>query len=229
MPAKSSGTDRAQATRGLILAAAERLIVEHGIAAVSNRQIGEAAGQANSAAVWYHFGSKADLVRAIAHRHGERIEQQRVQMVERLDGSAELADWVACLVRPLIEHLAELGTPSWYARFVEMVMADPALRTILQEEGLSRAVQDTIKAGLDRCRADLPADVVVDRQDMARLLIVHMCAERERTFAEGVAAGPAWDAVATGLIDAIVAIWLAPVTAADDTRPRDAAGEENLP
>jgi cytochrome P450 len=57
----------------VILATTERLFAERGIHAVSNRQISEAAGQGNSAAVGYHFGTKADLVRAIARRAGEGL------------------------------------------------------------------------------------------------------------------------------------------------------------
>ena len=45
-------------TRELLLNTAERLFAEHGVAAVSNRQICEAAGQGNNYAIGYHFGSR---------------------------------------------------------------------------------------------------------------------------------------------------------------------------
>ena len=70
-------TERASSTREAILTAAERLYAEHGVFAVSNRQVSEAAGQGNNAAVGYHFGTKTDLVRAIEQRHREPIEQIR--------------------------------------------------------------------------------------------------------------------------------------------------------
>jgi hypothetical protein len=48
---------------------------------------------------------------------------------------------------------------------------------------------------------------------MARHLIVHTCAERERALAEGApTARSTWDDTAAGLIDAIVGMWQAPVT-----------------
>jgi hypothetical protein len=51
---------------------------------------------------------------------------------------------------------------------------------------------------------------------MARQLMVHMLAERERALAEGTPTPRAnWHDAGTGLIDAIVGIWLAPVTPAD--------------
>jgi hypothetical protein len=48
---------------------------------------------------------------------------------------------------------------------------------------------------------------------MARHLTAQMCAERERALAVGAPTlQPSWDDLATGLIDAIVGLWLAPVT-----------------
>src|SRR5436853_6321448 len=104
-------SERASSTQEAILVAAERLFAEHGMFAVSNRQVSEAAGQGNNAAVGYHFGTKADLVRAIEQKHRGPVEQLREQMVaELVDGgaSAKMRDWVACLVRPLTGQLADL-------------------------------------------------------------------------------------------------------------------------
>ncbi|HEY2500427.1 MAG TPA: helix-turn-helix domain-containing protein, partial [Mycobacterium sp.] len=122
-------TERASSTQEAILVAAERLYAEHGMFAVSNRQVSEAAGQGNNAAVGYHFGTKADLVRAIEQKHRGPVEQLREQMVAELLASgpqngqvAEMRDWVACLVRPLTDHLADLGNPTWYARFAAQAM-----------------------------------------------------------------------------------------------------------
>jgi hypothetical protein len=52
---------------------------------------------------------------------------------------------------------------------------------------------------------------------MARNLLMHSCADRERALAKGaaVASRTSWQAAGTGLIDAIVGMWLAPVTQAD--------------
>jgi hypothetical protein len=51
---------------------------------------------------------------------------------------------------------------------------------------------------------------------MARNLLMHTCADLERALAEGTSMPRAsWRAAATGLIDAIVGLWLAPVTVAD--------------
>src|SRR5690606_42140108 len=68
-PSDSTRDDRAQSTREAILSTAERLFAEQGIYNVSNRQISEAAGQGNNAAVHYHFGTKHDLIAALVERH----------------------------------------------------------------------------------------------------------------------------------------------------------------
>jgi AcrR family transcriptional regulator len=212
VPAKAR-TDRNAATRERILDAAERLFAEHGVHGVSNRQVAEAAGQGNTAVVGYHFGTKTDLVRAIVHRHSAAIEQTREAMVARVEGSGDLRDWLECLVRPTIDHLAALGSPTWYARFGAQVMTDPALREILVDESLGSPVLLRVLEGLQACLPALPPAVRRERGDVGRHLLVHVPAERERALAEGAPTVRAtWADTATGLVDVLVGVWLAPVT-----------------
>jgi AcrR family transcriptional regulator len=212
MTGRTVRAEQVSATRELILAAAERLFAEHGVFAVSNRQVSEAAGQGNNTAVGYHFGTKADLVRAIARKHAEQIERLRLRMVAEIGEPADVRDWVGCLVRPVTDHLAALGNPTWFARFGAQVMTDPALREIMVEESLTSPSLQQIVDGLNRCLPSLPAEVRAEREDMARQLMVHMCAERERALADGTPTPrSSWHGAANGLIDALVGLWLAPV------------------
>jgi AcrR family transcriptional regulator len=216
MAGGTARAERVQATREAILAAAERLFAEHGVFAVSNRQISEAAGQGNNAAVNYHFGTKTDLVRAIVRRHSEDIERIRVRMVAEAAGSTDLRDWVACLVRPNAEHLATLDGASWYARFAAQVMTDPELREIMTAESLTSPSLNRAVEEIKRCLPELPAQVRHERNQMIRQLMVHMTAERERALADGLPTPRAtWHDMATGLIDAIVGLLQAPVTHGD--------------
>lgn len=204
--------ERVHATREAILTAAERLFAEHGLLAVSNRQISEAAGQGNTAAVGYHFGTKADLVHAIVRRHITDIERIRARMVAATAGSTELRDWVACLVRPHVEHLAGLGGPTWFARFSAQVMTDPELRRLMSEDTQHSPVLRQTIDGLNRCLPELPAAVRRERDDMARLLMLHVAAERERALAEGISTNrDSWQDVGAGLTDAIYGLLTAPV------------------
>ncbi|MGV9929909.1 TetR/AcrR family transcriptional regulator [Streptomyces olivaceoviridis] len=212
MARRTARAEQVNATREAILTAAERLFAEHGVYAVSNRQVSEAAEQGNNAAVGYHFGTKADLVRAVARRHAGHIEALRERALAAAGDSTDVRDWVDCLVRPVTEHLASLGSPTWYARFCAQVMTDPALHEIMVEESLaSPALREAVER-LNRTLGELPPEVRAERGQMVRLLILHTCAERERALAEGTPTPRAtWDEVATGLADAIVGLWLAPV------------------
>ncbi|WP_433470172.1 TetR family transcriptional regulator [Spirillospora sp. CA-128828] len=211
--------ERVSATREALLDAAERLFAEHGVHAVANRQISEAAGQGNNAAVSYHFGTKIDLVRAIARRHAEGIEVGRLRMTAEIGDSTDLRDWVACAVRPVTDHLETLGTPSWYARFIAQVTADPALRAVTAEEfAVGSPSMQKLQDGLDRCLPDLSPEVHAERAAMTRHLITQMTAERERALADNVPTSRAtWRGTADGLVDAIVALWQAPATREDRT------------
>ncbi|MCE3551035.1 TetR/AcrR family transcriptional regulator [Pseudonocardia sp. RS11V-5] len=215
---------RAAATRELLLATAERLFAAHGVYAVSNRQIGEAAGQGNTAVVGYHFGGKQDLVRTIVRRHAADVERIRAAMVAEVAGSTEVRDWVACLVHPTTEHLEALGSPTWFARFGAQLATDPALREILVDESLTSPSLLQALDGLNACLPALPLEVRAERGDMVRQLMVHVTAERERALADGTATPRAtWRDAATGLVDAITGIWLAPCTPPDAVRPADPA------
>jgi AcrR family transcriptional regulator len=204
-------TTRASATRELILTAAERLFAEHGVLAVSNRQVSEAAGQGNNTAVGYHFGTKADLVRAIARKHSAPVEEIRQRMVTEIGDSTDVRDWIGCLIRPVTEHLDAVGSPTWFARFGAQVMTEPSLRQIMVDESLS---SPSLIEGLHRCLPDLPDEVREERADMARQLLVHMNAERERALADGTPTPRAtWAEAADGIVDALVGMWQAPVSA----------------
>lgn len=105
-------------------------------------------------------------MRAIEHKHRGPVVQLREQMVAELLESgagggrdAELRSWVACLVRPLADHLEELGNPTWYARFAAQAMTDPAYYNIIVKGALSSPSLVQVVEGINRCLPDLPAEV----------------------------------------------------------------------
>jgi AcrR family transcriptional regulator len=203
---------RTRTTRGRLLDTAERLFAEHGIAAVSNRQVAEAAHQSNNSVVAYHFGTKTDLILAVSRAHSEPMEHRRAEMVERVRGSTDLHDHVGCLVRPFTEHLAELGNPSWCARFAAQVTADPALRDlVVWENTTAPAMRATITA-IRELTPHVPLPVALTRVQMVRSAMVHTCAERELALAGDPAADPVscWAETGAALVDALVGLIGAP-------------------
>jgi AcrR family transcriptional regulator len=199
------------ATQKVILDTAERLFAEQGVYAVSNRQISGAAGQGNTAVVGYHFGTKADLVLAVVRRFTVEVEESRQEMLKQIGDSTELRDWVACAVYPYTVGLARHEAPTWFYRFAAQVMTDPALRDIMVREASDSPSIREVWSGLSRSLADLPRRVRAQRDDLASAAIVHACAERERTLAEGVTTQRTED-WASDLVDALVGLWSAPVT-----------------
>lgn len=214
MAERTRRVERVSATREALLTAAERLFAEHGVHAIANRQISAEAGQGNNTAVSYHFGTKTDLVRAILRRHAEPIEAGRRRMLADIGDSSDLRDWVTCAVRPVTDHVASLGNPSWYARFIAQVTGDPALHEITTEEFKTASPSmSRLQEGLNRCLPELPPEVHAERAAMTRHLVTHMTAERERALADGVPTyRDSWQETATGLVDVVVALWRAPVT-----------------
>jgi AcrR family transcriptional regulator len=204
-------TDRVAATRDAIIAAAERLFAEEGVQAVSNRQISEAAGQGNNAAVGYHFGGKTDLIREIVRRHVEQMEPLRDRMYAAIKDSKDLRDWVECLVAPVMEHYDALGTPSWFARFAAQIQFDPQLRSIVEDEALRAESLDRTVEGLRRCVPSLPEGVVDERFRMMQMLMVLNPASREASMAKGEPVyGSSWREAGGALTDAIVGLLEAP-------------------
>ena len=61
-------------TRARLLRAGERLFAEHGIHQVRLREINALAGQRNSSALHYHFGSREGLVEAILSEHQNAMD-----------------------------------------------------------------------------------------------------------------------------------------------------------
>jgi AcrR family transcriptional regulator len=118
-------------TKKRLIETAERLFAQRGIAGVSLREIGEAAGQRNTAAVLYHFGSKQRLIEAILQHRTREHEARRVVVaseVKRPGRAGRLRAAVEGMVRPLAEALH----PGSYAvRFLAQLLTDPVDRRSL--------------------------------------------------------------------------------------------------
>ncbi|BBX45559.1 TetR family transcriptional regulator [Mycobacterium cookii] len=213
---RSRRSPRGDNTRATILTAAEKLFAEHGIAAVSHRQIVAAARQGNGAAIGYHFGTTTDLVRAIEDKHGDHIESLRTRTISDMGSSPGLRDWVACLVLPLTDHLSAIGTPSWYARFAAQVLTDPTYRRIIIKNSFESASLHHVVEEIGRALPEVPEQELAERSVMMRTMLIYTCAEFERVLAEGnPSPWPHWPAAAHGLIDGIVALMQGPVTRLD--------------
>lgn len=115
--------------------AAERLIAERGLAAVTLQDVQNAAGQSNRSAAKYHFGSRDGLLDAIIEARMSPVDECRERLLGELsaqDSPPSARQAVESLVLPLAAQT--LGrTGSRYARFLSQAMVDPALAETLQK------------------------------------------------------------------------------------------------
>lgn len=84
MTLRASGTRPTGDTKGRILDAAEDLFIEHGFEAMSLRQI-TAHAEVNLAAVNYHFGSKEALIHSMLARRLDRLNLERLKLLDRFE------------------------------------------------------------------------------------------------------------------------------------------------
>jgi len=204
-------TEQSARTRGLLISSAEKLIALNGVSAVSSRQISKAAGQGNNYAVGHHFGSKDDLVRATLAVHNDTIEVLRQKYLDTVGSHPGVRDWLRCLVGPEIEHLGQLGAPTYFARFFAQVSSDPAATVLLYEQ---MADSVALVAILDRFYEALPAypdDVLELRNNMTRHMIVNSLADIERAAEAQDRPLTRWQHQCDLVVDALTGMWLAPV------------------
>lgn len=116
-------------TRDRLIDAAGYVFAERGYRGATMRQIAQRAG-ANLAAAHYHFGSKQDLYREVAHSYFERLERRLAESGGAIDaavtGTLSREQLVALLrarVRTMIETFLEPG--SVHATLMQRELADP--------------------------------------------------------------------------------------------------------
>nr|WP_246461073.1 TetR family transcriptional regulator [Nocardia transvalensis] len=170
------------------MVAAERLFAEFGIDAVSLRQIAAAAGQRNTSAVAYHYGSKYRLVAAI---YAWRMAEVNARRTERLDAlrrsgrDGDVAELVAALIDPLAETLDARTEPGSYLRFMAETMRNPRYDPAATAAGQPEADSvHALTACLRRALPRLPREVFAERLRLASMLMVTALGDRERHLAD---------------------------------------------
>lgn len=146
-----------ESTRERLLANAERLMAEKGIAATSVREITDAS-DANVASVNYYFGSKMELLLELLKNRFSQLDKELLTRIEQAEQSAqEDGPGARALVGAYFDALADLGqdvatgAPGPFIILIERASAE-------QEAVLERA-QDYQAPGISRLRTLLGAKV----------------------------------------------------------------------
>ncbi len=200
-----SATDR-------MIDAAERIVAEQGLGAMTVRAVQEAAGQANKSAVQYHFGDRDGLIRAVIDARMAPANERRTAMLLALDDDATLRDLVEAYVLPLAESV-ESREPSCWARFLLQAVNDPKIGVVAMDSVESeafRAVQRRLLARLDHVPEPL-------RRNRLGAALGFVCAALAAYEVGGPPEGVGTDALNTDLVDACVGLLTAPSTSRPST------------
>lgn len=180
------------------------------------RQINLAAGQKNSSATQYHFGSKVGLVEALFDYRMEPINARRLELVNRIedDGDVDgLRRLVEGLVYPLAEQLTNRGAACDYIAIVAQISGHPNYHTIAQRRGRHGTGLQRLLALLRRHLTGIPEPVIRARFGMALRQVFSELADYQRLHPAGT--GSAGMALfIDNLIDAVTAQFAAPLSVA---------------
>ena len=167
-------------TRARILRAAERLFAVHGIDGVSLRRI-NAEARTNVASANYHFGTKADVVRAILADRMPSIERHRRTLLAERDASdASVASIVRALIVPLAAVADSSADGRAYVGFLARlrVHSDPELVRVVTRE-LAPSTRNLMNM-LSTRLPDVPRERLRVRWLLVVDLVLHALAEPER-------------------------------------------------
>ena len=181
-------SNRSVAARLALVLAAERLFAKHGLNGVSLRQINEAAGQRNSSAAHYHFGSREGVVRAVFEHRMRGVDARRSALLDALELEGKLGEaraLVGAWVRPLAVELMPRPEGNTYVRCLDQVLRawsaiPPELLRDL--DGGWRRARRALETLLD----DLPAPLlalrltVATQQSIAALAQIELLMEQRR-------------------------------------------------
>ncbi|MCA1004203.1 TetR family transcriptional regulator [Rhodococcus hoagii] len=199
--------------RHAMLEAAEQIIAERGMPALTLKDVQIAANQSNKSAAKYHFGSREGLIEALVELRMSPVNARRQELLdemERLGGAPSARQAVEALVRPLAAET--LGRPdSRYARFLVQALFDPALADVIQKHLRAETYRRVHRLLVDLCPA--PGEVAEWRADNIVVLGMTTLAAREgtqRTTAQTAA-------IVADLVDTCVAVLEAPTSVPHST------------
>lgn len=163
--------------RDKLIAAGERLIGEHGLDALSLRQVSAMAGTRNNYAVQYHFGDVDGLIRAIIAERTPMLEQRRSEMLEVAPHPETLStrQLIDIFFRPLIEFVDTDGQPR-FGRFMLALHQAPEGWQPLDDMFFMMPVTERMLDLLQAQNPTIPAPVLWQRmQPISAMVLAYAC------------------------------------------------------
>ena len=180
-------------------AVARLLFAGRGVDGVTVREIAEAAGQKNHAAVGYHFGSKDALVREIVVDGAILIDRRRNDWLDRLEregGPHTVREIVDVLIYAGVD-MASGGGENGYSRLV--VMLGMTHRQFFMDTIAGRWNAGYLRCldHLRRLMPDMPAAMKNQRFVFMGAYLGGVLAAREAVLADASREHPSWQSDAT--------------------------------
>lgn len=205
-----------QQTRSKILQTAEKLFAKHGIDQTSIRLINQTAGQRNSSATQYHFGSKSGLIAALFDYRMESINERRLQMLAELEAAGRtdnIRSMVEILVIPLAEQLNRNSAARYYIPVASQVIGHPRYYKIAQARRIHGTGLKQIIQMMKLVLPALPEELFMQRFGMALRQIFNELSDYQRLYLANVrAARPDLALFISNLIDAVTAQFTTPIS-----------------
>ena len=167
-------------TKARLLRAGERLFAEHGIHQVRLREINALAGQRNSSALHYHFGSREGLVEAILSHHQTAMDKQlkpALNVLTERGRTPTVREVVSLWVHALGGQLEEQAGRD-FLRILPQVLdlVNPTVRRGGSPTASAQSARTL--AILDGCLADIPTPVRRERLVAYALILTSLFADR---------------------------------------------------
>ena len=201
-----------------MIEAAERIVAERGLTAMSLRVVQQESGQRNKSAAQYHFGSRDGLIEAVLVTRMAAVNERRRAMLDAIapdpTGPA-LRPLVEALVRPVAEQTV-LRPASCWARFVVQAGNDPAVAEVVRRRVEGEAYRELVER-LVAAMAGVPEPLRRLRVERAVGVVFASLAAGEQVRDRGLASSVDQACRTEDLIDATVGLLAA---RASDAYPR---------
>lgn len=179
---RSKLTPTSERTREQLILAGERLFARGGLDNVSLRQINNAAGQRNSSAAHYHFGSKEALIQAIHAYRGGRVNERRRAMLAQMSAQdlESITPLIKALVYPIVAEIEETDGGGNFIIFLSQLYSNPSLDLIrMWRSHLSESVGE-IYQNLRGVLPEIPEEIAGMRFGLMWVAMINTLADRQR-------------------------------------------------
>lgn len=172
-------------TKDRLLEAGEHLFARNGINGVTLREINDRAGQRNSSALHYHFGTRDNLVLAILKTHQRDVDAAMdAALNDSLIGQGATVRQVLEAVVPGVAHKLLDPRGCDFLRIIPQILPELSRTVRAGRIQPTTRTSDRVLALLDHALGELPAPIRSERRVAYVLVLTTTLAERAQAISE---------------------------------------------